>query len=245
MYDNERALAIRSLLFEYVRSPSLRHLRDPHSIDSLVKRIIQIVDRQPSVWRKWEGEREALLRAAAECWIPVEDLRLFLNGLPGQQLTATDVEQRLRAIHSEPYANYPDDRLRAGCLELYNREVAEGTEMPAVIGALQEFGENEGNCLRQEAATAYREHQRTEREALESRFLSGADCKWTPVGGSKALYIRKNGRAYRLSPAKDKRWDLFRIGTVNDLGKPVGNYNSRGDASKALANLAYAPEPRW
>ena len=39
--------------------------------------------------------------------------------------------------------------------------------------------------------------------------------------------------------------DLFRIGTVNDLGKPVGTYNSRGDASKALANLAYEPEPRW
>jgi hypothetical protein len=75
--------------------------------------------------------------------------------------------------------------------------------------------------------------------------LSGADCSWTTVAGSKAFYIRKNGRAYRLAPAKDRRWDLFRIEEVDDLGKPVGTYGSRGDASKALVKLAYGPEPRW
>ena len=57
-----------------------------------------------------------------------------------------------------------------------------------------------------------------EREALERRFLSGADCKWTPVNGSKALYVRRNGRAYRLSPTKARRWDLFRIQEVGDEG---------------------------
>ncbi len=245
MYDNERIYAVRRLLFQYVQSPSLRHLRDPQSIDSLVQRIIETVDRQPSVWRKWEGEREALLRAAADCWIPIEDLRRFLNSLPGPALTTTDVAQRLRAINEEPYNKYPDEDLRPGCLDLYKREVAEGTELPAIVGALQEFVEQESERRRREADAAYRERQKEEREALERRFVSGADCKWTSVGGSKALYVRKNGRAYRLSPTKDKRWDLFRIQDVDDTGKQVGTYGSRGDASKALAKLAYEPEPRW
>ncbi len=245
MYDYEHIHAVRRLLFEYVESPSLQHLRDQRSIDNLSRRIIEAVDRQPSVWRKWEGEREALLRAAAECWIPIEDLRQFLNSLPGPKLTATDVAQRLRAVHEEPYGSYPDEHLQEGCLEIYKREVTEGTEMPAIIGALHEFVEQEGERRRREAEAAYRERQKEEREALERRFLAGADCKWTPVGDSKALYVRKNGRAYRLSSTKEKRWDLFRIQDVDDPGKLVGTYGSRGDASKALAKLAYELEPRW
>jgi hypothetical protein len=39
--------------------------------------------------------------------------------------------------------------------------------------------------------------------------------------------------------------DLSRIRDVDDKGKLVGSYGSRGDASKALAKLAYEPEPRW
>jgi hypothetical protein len=189
MYDKERGDAVRRLLFEYLQSPSLRHLRDPRSIDSITRRIIEVIDCQPSVWRKWEGEREAVLRAAAECWIPIEDLRIFLNSLPGPSLTTTDVAQRLRAIHEEPYSSYPDEHLRAGCLDLYRREVAEGSELPAVIGALQEFVEQESERRREEKEAAYRERQKEEREALERRFLAGADCKWTPVAGGALLGI--------------------------------------------------------
>lgn len=65
------------------------------------------------------------------------------------------------------------------------------------------------------------------------------------MNGSKALYIRRNGRAYRLSPTKSKRWDLFRIQEVEDEGKLIGTYGSRGDAGKALVKLAYEPEARW
>jgi hypothetical protein len=245
MYDAERIYAVRRLLYEYVRSPSLRHLRDQHSIENLTQRIIEAVDCQPSVWRKWEGEREALLRGAAECWVPVEDLRQFLNSLPGPKLTATDVTQRLRALHEESYSSYPDERLQEGCIEIYKREVAAGTEMPAITGAIREYVEQESERLRREAEEAYRESQREEREALERRFLTGADCKWTPIGGSRALYVRKNGRAYKLSPTKDKRWELRRIKDVDDPGKELGIYGSRGDASKALTKLAYEPEPRW
>jgi hypothetical protein len=245
MYDHERIQSVRRLLSEYVQSPSLRHLRDPRSIDSLTQRLIQAVDREPTVWRKWEGEREALLRAAADCWVPLEDLRQFLNCLPGPALTGTDVAQRLRAIHEEPYSTYPDERLREGCLELYARETAAGTELPAIIGALREYVEQEQELRRIEAEAARRERLKEEKDALERRFRAGADCKWTSVGGSKALYIRKNGRAYRLSPTKDQRWDLFRIQDVVDPGARVGVYGSRGDANKALAKLAYEPEPRW
>jgi len=43
------------------------------------------------------------LKSAALCWIPIEDLLTFLNQLPGPPLTKTDVSQRLRAFHEEPY----------------------------------------------------------------------------------------------------------------------------------------------
>jgi hypothetical protein len=70
-------------------------------------------------------------------------------------------------------------------------------------------------------------------------------ASWTSIGGSKALYIRKNGRAYRLAPTKDKRWDLFRVRDVEDAGTRVGTYGVRGDVNKVLSKLAYEPEPRW
>lgn len=245
MFDHERLQAVRRLIFEYVRSPSLRHLRDPNSVNRLAERIVNAIDREPSVWRKWEGEREGLLRAAALCWLPLEDLRNFLNSLPGPNLTTTDVAQRLRAIHEEPYGSYPDGTLREGCLALYAREIAEGTELPAIIGALQAHVETETERQRLAFEAARRQHIREEREALEQRFLAGADCKWTPVSGSNDLFTRKNGRAYRLSLNKDKRWSLFRIQAAQDAGAKIGTYGSRGDASKALTKLAYEPEPRW
>jgi hypothetical protein len=115
MFDNERKAAVIDLLFEYVRSPSLRHMRDPRSIGKLAERIVTAIDREPSVWRKWEGEREALARAAADCWVPVEDLQSFLNAMPGPRLTLTDVAQRLRAMHEEPYSSYSmSGRRRSG-----------------------------------------------------------------------------------------------------------------------------------
>lgn len=245
MYDPERIQEVRRLIFDYVRSPSLRHLRDPHSIDDIAKRIVASIDRQPSVWRKWEGEREALLRTASCTWAPVEDLRAFLNSMPGPPLTLTDVTQRLRAMHEEPYSNFPDEDLRTDCLALYEREKADGTELPAILGALQDFAAEEGERRRQARLDSHRRLQAEARQALEQRFLAGADCKWTTIGAGKDLYTRINGRAYRLSPTPDKRWRLQRIERVEDVGAQIGVYGSRGDVTKALAKLAYEPEPRW
>jgi len=192
---------------------------------------------------EWEGERATLLRAAAAAWIPIEDLREFLNRMPGPQLTRADVEQRLRAFYEEPYMSYPDEELRAGCLELYAKERDAGTEMPAIIGALQAHVEREEARLRFEFQGRYRRQQEDARLALEQRFLSGADCKWTPLQGSKELFCRVNGRSYRLSPTADKKWKLHRISSPVAKGILIGTYGYRRDATKSLDQIAYRPEP--
>lgn len=120
--DADRQYAVASKLFEYVKSPSLRHLRDPNSIHKLAREIVQTLDRSSSIWKKWDGQREEIAKAAAPCWIPIEDLQAFLNTLTGPSLTKTDVEQRLREIWEEPYTSYPNDELKDGCLALYQSE---------------------------------------------------------------------------------------------------------------------------
>lgn len=245
MFENERHYAVRRLIDDYVQSPSLRHLRDHRSLAKISHEIIAAIDHRHSVWRKWDGLREPFLKSAALCWIPIEDLWVFLNTLPGPQLTKTDVAQRLRAFHEEPYGSYPNERLKHGCLELYACEKAAGTEIAAIVGLLQEFVEAEEDRLRREDEAAWRKQAEDARIALEQRFLSGADCKWTQIDGSKELYTRKNGRAFRLTPTKLKQWDLHRIADMEDKGKIIGTYGSRGDATKALAKIAFEREPRW
>src|SRR3954467_9130237 len=125
----DRHYAVASILFDYVKSPSLRHLRDPHSVHKVSREIVRALDNANSVWKKWESQREEIAQAAALCWIPAEDLQAFLNTLPGPPLTKTDVEQRLRAIWEEPHRNYPKDELKDGCVALYQSEKAGGTEL--------------------------------------------------------------------------------------------------------------------
>lgn len=243
--DNDRFYAVISKLADYVKSPSLRHIRDPHSLQKLAKEIIQSVDRAGAVWGKWEGRREEIAKAAACCWIPIDDLMTFLNRLPGPALTRTDVAQRLCAFWEEPWGEYPNEDLRVGCLALYETETALGTELPAIIGALREFIELEEDRLRRERDESCRRHREAERVRLEEKFLSGADSGWTPVKGSVDLYCRRNGRAFRIARGKDKRWKLHRITSPEDSGVLLGTYQGRGDANKALQQIAYQPEPRW
>ena len=246
MTDDDRINVVQRLIAEHAKSPSLRHIRDPYALNKLAGAIVKKLDREGSLWRKWEGKREALLKSASVCWVPVDDLRDYLNTMPGPSLTTTDVTQRLRAFHEEPYELYPNEELRPGCLTLYEAEKTLGTEMPAIIGALQEHVEREEERLRQEREENWRKRAEEERVALEQRFLSGADCKWTPIRRSKELYCRINGRTYRLSPTADKMWNLHRITSIDDAaGGLVGKYQRRGDVTKVLAQLAYQPEPRW
>lgn len=241
--DSARQYAVASLLFDYMKSPSLRHLRDAHSVQKLAREIVNAVDRANSIWTKWESDREQITKAAAPCWIPVEDLQAFLNDLPGPSLSKTDVEQRLRAIWEEPYTTYPKEALMEGCLALYHSERAWGTAMPAIIGALQEHIERETDRLMREQDESYRRWKEEERVKLELRFLSGADCGWTRVDRSEAFYSRRNGRTFRIVQGKDKRWTLSRIKEIDDKGELLGHYQGRSDANKALKTIAYADEP--
>ncbi|OBQ65278.1 hypothetical protein [Mesorhizobium loti] len=247
MREDERISIVKELLFAYVKSPSLRHIRDPYSVIRLAQEIVRRIDRGNSIWRKWDGQREVLLKSALGCWIPVEALRDFINEMPGPQVTATDVGQRLRAFEDEEYFSYPKEELRPGCLALYERERAEGTELPAIIGLLRDHVEQEEERLRVEQQQRYQRWREEDRMAREQRLLSGADCKWTQLQKSPHWFCRANGRTYRLSPTKDKMWNLYRVSSVTEEDERalIGKYRGRGDATKVVSQMAYQPEPRW
>lgn len=238
----DRITIVRRLLFEYVQSPSLRHIKDGYAVSRLATEIVHKLDRGSSAWRKWTASREELVKAAAPCWVPLEDLAGHLNGMPGPNLTGTDVAQRMRALQEDDATDYPNDRLREGCLELFAREKAEGTELPAIVGALQEYVEAEEQRLITEHRELIRAAEEAKRREMEDRFLAGADCKWTPVERSKALFCRMNGRAYRLAPTSDGPLELYRVEATDDAGVYVGRYRGRGDATTALGKVAYAPD---
>ena len=243
--EDDRVYTVQKLIHEHLKSPSLRHIRDGYAVQKLAGDIVRRLDRRGGLWEKWEGQREPLLKAAAATWIPIEDLCDQLNRMPGPRLTLTDVEERLRAFHEEAYTPLPNDELRESCLAIYEREKAEGTEMVAIVGALQAHVEREEERLRREFQENYRRRQEEARLELEQRFLSGADCKWTPINRSKELFCRINGRSYRLAPMPNKQWRLQRIVSPEDQdGIPIGTYGSRRDATKALEQVAYRPEPR-
>lgn len=247
MPEDDRVWAVKELLFSYVRSPSLRHIRDPYSVTKLAAEIVKTLDRGHSAWRKWDAQRELLLKSAIGCWIPVEALRSFLNQMEGPALTVTDVAQRLAALEEEEPYSFPREELRDGCLAIYEREEAIGTELPAIIGLLRTHVETEEERLRTEQQARFQRIKEEDRLAREQRLLSGADCGWTQLAKSTCWYSRRNGRTYRLSLTKDKRWNLHRVASVSDdeKGALVGTYGGRADASKAIAIAAYQPEPRW
>ncbi len=246
MDDDERLRIVKGQILDHVCSPSQRHIRDGWAIHMLAEKIVEKLDHRTGIWRKWNEERETLVKSATHCWIPIEDLREYLNEIPGPELTRMDVAQRLGAFHEERYERYPDEDLKPGCLAVFEREKAEGTELPAIIGAIQEWVEEEEGRRWEERAAANQRRIEEARLALEERLVSGADCKWTPLKKSAEVYCRTNSRTFRLSPRADKMWDLQRINTLEDEnGALIGTYRTRGDATKAVATTAYQPEPRW
>lgn len=71
MEEDDRVGIVRHLLFEFVKSPSLRHIRDPNSLIQLSLEIVRRIDRESSYWAKWNPLRETLLKSSLGCWIPV------------------------------------------------------------------------------------------------------------------------------------------------------------------------------
>lgn len=74
-------------------------------------------------------------------------------------------------FEEEPYANYPDEDLRGGCLAIFAREKAEGTELPAIIGLLSEYVEGEQQRIRLERVARYKRMRAQERQEAEQRLL--------------------------------------------------------------------------
>jgi len=247
MTEDERIWAVKELLFGYVKSPSLRHIRDPHSVTKLAQEIVRQIDRGNSIWRKWDGQREVLLKSAMCCWIPMEDMRDFLNGMPGPSLTITDVAQRLSSFLDEEHWYAPNEELQPGCLSLYEEEKARGTELPAIVGVLRDHVDREVERIRIEREQQYQRQREQDQTSREQRLLSGADCKWTQLQKSPHWYCRANGRTYRLSPTKDKMWNLYRVALISDdeSGALIGKYQRRGDATKVVDTMSYQPEPKW
>lgn len=220
-------------------------MREQRSLAKLALEIVTKLDQNSAVWKKWEGPRDKLLESALECWIPKDDMLAFLNSLPGQALTMTDLEQRTKHMIEEEYLGAPDPKLEADCMEIYRAQKEAGTEMPAIIGHLSDFVCTQWQRLRDEQRAEANRRSEAARLEREHRLLSYADCPWTQIKGSKFFYCRKNGRVFQLKPNNDKSLTLSRVQEVNDStsGDMIGRYRTRGDASKVLAKAAYEPEP--
>jgi hypothetical protein len=223
---------------------SLRHIRDFEQIRKLATRIVTRPDGPSGVWRKWLPDRDALIREAVDCWVPIEDLRSTLNEMPGPPLTTSDVTGRLVALWEEGL-DRPDEAFKFECEELYAREKSAGTELRAIVAIMDDWI---GEQIRRQMNADFEERRRRRaesRDAAEQIFLSGADCNWTQIGASPNSYCRMNGRIYRLSRAPDKKLEVHRVQSMDDdTGRLIGRYQGRPEATKAVEQVAYQPEPR-
>lgn len=236
---------IKEWILDYVKSASLEVIRRPTLVEQLAREIVARLDRTHVMWGKWDDQREALLRLAVPCWIPVEDLQAVLSEMPGPQLTATDVTQRLEAMATRSY-EYPQVEFQQGCLKIYNEEKALGTELRAIIGRIRDYIDEEDARLHAQRAERRKHAIEEERIEREQKLFSGADCTWTQLRGSPSWFCRKNGRLFQLSQSADKKWKLARVAAIEESGEGrlIGRYKFRKDATKILMKIAYEPEPR-
>lgn len=136
--------------------------------------------------------------------------------MPGPALTLTDVSERQRALEEEEPYSFPREELQAGCLELCRKEKEAGTELPAIIGALRTYIEEEEERLRLEQEERYRLSRLEDKRKRELRLQSGADSGWVQPDGSTCWFCRANGRAYRLTPGRDQKWFLHRVRELSE-----------------------------
>jgi hypothetical protein len=174
------------------------------------------------------------------------DLREALNTLPGPQLTEIDVEQRIREIREMPYGNgYPNQKVEAEALVVFAEEKAKGTEFVALLGYMEEWYWGAKERLRQKAERERCERIAEDKRLAEARLRNGADCPWTAATDISDLHCRKNGRLYRLRTLQttgkiEPAFEVLRVDFLGaKRGRPVGRYRTRGEASKAVANVAY------
>lgn len=243
MAQYDRRSEVRTLLWQHAH-PTLRSM-DFMRISKLTDEIVEIMDHR-SVWTKWGKDREEIARRAADMCIPMEDLREALNAMPGPELTKVDVEQRIRDIREAPYGSgYPPDSLAAESFAVFAEEKAKGTEFIALLGYMEDWSYGATERLRLKAEKERREHIEEDKRNAETRLRNGVDCPWTTAADIPDLHCRKNGRLYRLHALKptSKFEPAFEVLRVDNLdakrGRIVGRYRTRGEATKAVANVAY------
>lgn len=118
----------------------------------------------------------------------------------------------------------------------------------ATLGYMEEWSWGIEERLRQKAERERRERLAEEKRLAEARLRNGADCPWTAATGIPDLHCFKNGRLYRLRALQTtgKYEPAFEVLRVDHLeakrGRPVGRYRTRGEASEAVANVAYQEE---
>ena len=120
--------------------------------------------------------------------MPNEDLRQFLNNMPGPQLTTTDVAEYLRHLEEDESWASSEKELQAGCLAIYQREKAEDTELSAILSLLRDYCHEQEVRLDAERRQRYQRSRDEERLARERRLQSGAPAQGTH--GVCALIIR-------------------------------------------------------
>lgn len=236
---------VRRIIADYVRSPSLRHLRDFQNLEKVSKEVVIALERDHGIWRKWDGTKDEAAKLSLGSWIPLGDLVDFLNTLPGPKLTKTDVQQRILALEEEE-SIYPQNDFREACEALYRKELDEGTDFFAILLALRRLVEELHSQRYDEQRRRQKEAREQTKLESEQRLQSGADCPWTSIGASKSAYCRVNGRTYRLAIQSDKRLELTRVRKVDDAeaGVSMGLYRDRGTATAAVKKIAFEIEPR-
>lgn len=110
-------------------------------------------------------------------------------------ITKNDTSRAFSISNSTRWYSHANEELKAGCLAVYEAEKAQGAELPAIIGTLQEHIELEEERLSRQREETYRPNQEEERIRLQQRVLAGADCGWTQIEKSEAFYCRRNRRA--------------------------------------------------
>lgn len=189
-----------------------------------------------SLWRKWGPERNELLNLAKLSWIPVDDLRDALNALQGEPLTAVDVEQRLKLTWEED-TERPREDFRDGCLAIYLAEKAQGTELLAILGAIDDYvceAYRRESALSHERAMRELEEKRTEEEQT---LISGVDCNWVRLRTSEDWFRREQGRLFRLAKVRCSDWELSELEHLDAPGKVVGRFRSRRLAREATMEI--------
>lgn len=236
--EHERTQRVAELILRSFTAGYLAHSR---GVQNLAQEILKDFNGAGALWAKWSADRMQLLDLAKTCWIPVDGLQKALNALPGPPLTTTDVEQRMKVLLDDRFVDQPRADLREGCREIYRAEVQQGTELRAIISAIDDYlGEVCSLECREE-----HERQEREREAKrmeqEMKLLSGVDCGWTRLGSSDDWFRRDVGRLFRLRKVRDATWELSEMQVIDRLEdcRVIGTYKGRRQAREAIEDIVF------